>query len=114
MARDPMDTLLAELATWTETRTPRVDTEDAELLLGLLDDHVGVEVPSDLGPGDVEELLLEVYPRKVTVLRPEDAADVIPTVRELLAFLGDTGRVPAKVIKALQREVDQAEPRFLD
>jgi hypothetical protein len=58
--------------------------------------------------------LLEVYPRRVTVLKAADASQVIPTIRDLLAFLGDTERIPAREIRRLEHEVDRIEPRFLD
>jgi hypothetical protein len=35
-------------------------------------------------------------------------------MRDLLAFFDDTGRIPAKEIKRLERELDRIEPRFLD
>jgi len=116
MTEDMIEKVLDEFAAWAErtTRTLGGDGDEAGLLLRLARDHLGVEDPGDLVAIDLEELLLEVYPRKVTVLNAEDAADVIPTVRDLLAFLHDTGRIPAGEIKRLEREVDRIEPRFLD
>lgn len=116
MADDTIDPMLDEMAGWAETSTRELkgNSSEAEMLLQLLRDHLGVDDPSELTKGDLEELLLEVYPRKVTVLRTEDASAVIPTVRDLLAFLEDTGRMSDGALKELRREVDAVEPRFPD
>ena len=37
---------------------PGADAEELRLLLGLLRDHVGVDDPAHLGPGDLRKLLL--------------------------------------------------------
>jgi len=116
MADPTPDIVLDDLTGWARTRpaSPLGDADAAQMLLSLLRDHLGVDNLSGLKPGDLDELLLHVYPRAVTALRPDDVADVIPTVRELLVFLGDTGRVPAKRVKQLDRAVDRIEPRFVD
>src|SRR5258708_28030152 len=80
----------------------------------MLRDHVGVDDPADLGPGDLRELLLAVYPSKVTVLDAEGTADTVPAVRDLLAFLADTGAVAAEAVKRLERELDEIAPHFTD
>ncbi|MGH3448834.1 MAG: hypothetical protein ACRDP4_14535, partial [Nocardioidaceae bacterium] len=68
----------------------------------------------NLRPEDLEELLLGVYPRKVMVQGRDELADVMPTMRDLLALLGDTDRIPPAQITKLQRAVDKIEPRFPD
>src|SRR5258708_5020213 len=80
----------------------------------MLRDHVGVDDPADLGPGDLRELLLVVYPRKVTVLDAEGTADTVPAVRDLLAFLADTGAVAAEAAKRLERELEEIARQFTD
>lgn len=42
-----------------------------------------------------DQLLLTVYPRKVTVLHREDAASAIPALRDLTAYLADTKAITA-------------------
>jgi hypothetical protein len=54
--------------------------------------------------------LLDVYPRKVTVLNREDTADTIPA----LCDLADTGAIASATAHALERELDELEPRFAD
>src|SRR5258708_39022418 len=62
------------------------DAEELRLVLDLLRDHVGVDDPANLGPGDLRELLLLVYPRRVTALDAADAADTVPALVTLLRF----------------------------
>jgi hypothetical protein len=103
---------------WARDAAPKLsgdadaDAEELRLLLGMLRDHVGVEDPADLGPGDLRELLLRVYPRNVTVLDAEDTADTVPALRDLLTFLADTGAVTAKAAERLAHELDEVAPQF--
>jgi hypothetical protein len=120
MAKDPMDAISAEFSRWAAapdrklSGEPAADAAEVDLLLGLLRDHLGLGDPARLKPGDLEELLLDVYPRKVTVFDAEDIQDTIPAVRDLLAFLADTGRLASAAAKKLGRELDQVAPRFAD
>ncbi|HEY5990672.1 MAG TPA: hypothetical protein VIV12_30405, partial [Streptosporangiaceae bacterium] len=120
MASDRVDTTLKGFTRWARAAPqklsgdPDAEAEELRLLLGMLRDHVGVDDPVDLGPGDLRELLLVVYPRKVTVLDAAGIADTVPALRDLLAFLADTGAVAAKTAKRLGRELDEAAPRFAD
>lgn len=116
MASNELDAVLAELTAWAGNRTepPGIDVDEAENLLHLLQDYVGVDDPSDIGPADLHELLLEVYPHNVTVLERDDAAEVLPTMRGLLDFLSDTGRIASGAAAGLRRAVEGIEPEFLD
>jgi len=120
MAKDPTDVILAEFSRWAAapdrelSGEPVADAVEADLLLGLLHDHLGLDDPGRLKPGDLEDLLLNVYPRKVTVFDPADTQDTIPALRDLLAFLADTGRLTDVAARGLGRELDQVTPRFAD
>jgi hypothetical protein len=120
MAKDPSDATLAEFTRWTATTTrkltgdPDTDAVEVKLLLDLMRDHLGLDDPAALGAGDIEELLLHVYPRKVTVLDRADIQDTVPALRNLLAFLTDTRRLPARAARLLERELDIVAPRFTD
>jgi len=120
MAKDPMDAISAEFSRWAATPgrelsgEPAADAAEAELLLGLLRDQLGLDDPARLKPGDLEELLLDVYPRKVTVFDPADVQDTIPALRDLLAFLAGTGRLGDSAARRLGRELDRLAPRFAD
>ena len=118
VASDRVDATLEGFTRWAReapqklSGDPDADAEELRLVLDLLRDHVGVDDPADLGPGDLRELLLLVYPRRVTVLDAEDAADTVPALRDLLAFLADTGAVAPRAAEQLARELDEIAPRF--
>ena len=83
-------------------------------LLDLMRDYLGIDRPADFGKGDLEELLLHIYPRKITVLDSADAEDTTPAVRDFLAYLADSGRMPEGTARTLERELDRIAPRFAD
>jgi hypothetical protein len=120
MAKDAMDKISAEFSRWAAapdrelSGEPAADAAEVELLLGLVRDQLGLDDPARLKPGDLEELLLDVYPRKVTVFDAEDTQDTIPALRDLLAFLADTGRLTGPAARRLGGELDQVGPRFAD
>jgi hypothetical protein len=115
---DRVEATLTDFARWARDASPRLsgdpgaDAQELRLLLGMLRDHVGVGDPADLGPGDLRELLLRVYPREVTALDAKDSADTVPALRDLLTFLSGTGAVAAKTAKRLARELDEVAPQF--
>ena len=118
MAKDPMDKITAEFSRWAAapdrelSGEPEADAAEVELLLGLVRDQLGLDDPARLKPGHLEELLLDVYPRKVTVFDAEDTRDTVPALRDLLAFLADTGRLTGAAARRLGGELDQVAPRF--
>ncbi len=117
MAKDPFDVALAGFRRWMTTKPggdPEVAAGEMRSLLDLMRDYLGIDRPADLGEGDLEELLLRVYPRKVTVLDRADAEDTIPAVRDFLAYLAERGEMPASKARALARELDRIAPRFTD
>lgn len=118
VARDPVNATLRGFTRWAGKAPrmlrgdPDVDVSELRLLLGLMRDHLGIDDPARLQPGDIEELLLRVYPRKVTVLDAEGTKDTISAVRDLLAFLTDTGTAPGEAGERLARELDKVAPQF--
>jgi hypothetical protein len=48
------------------------------------------------------------------VLDPADTADTIPALRDLIAYLADTGAIPPATAQALEWELDEIEPDFAD
>jgi hypothetical protein len=93
---------------------PEAVAEELRLLLGLMRDHVGVDDPADLGPGDLSELLLLAYPRGVTSLDAGGTAGTVPALRDLLAFLAGTGALAPMAANRLGRELDEVAPSFAD
>jgi hypothetical protein len=120
MAKDSFGTALAGFRRWTKTTgqklsgDPGADVDELTTLLDLMRDYLDIERPADLGPGDLEELLLRVYPRRITVLDRADTGDTIPAVRDFLAYLDESGGMAEGATRELERELDGIVPRFAD
>jgi hypothetical protein len=120
MAKDPFTAALAGFRQWTKTTSqklsgdPGADADELRTLLDLMRDYLGIERPADLGQGDLEEVLLRVYPRKVTVFDRADTDDTIPAVRDFLAYLAESGGTTEAAARALKLELDRIAPRFAD
>jgi hypothetical protein len=117
MTKDPFGAALADFERWTATTKRKLSTNpvgEVETLLDLMRDYLDVERPADLTEGDLRELLLRIYPRKITVLDPADTEDTVPAVRDFLAYLAERGEMPAATARALERELDEIAPRFTD
>jgi hypothetical protein len=120
MTKDPFRAALDGFEQWTAA-TKRKLSADPETVIGevgtlldLMRDYLDVERPADLGPGDLRELLLQIYPRKMTVFDADDTEDTIPAVRDFLAYLADRGEMPEGTARALERELDEVAPRFTE
>jgi hypothetical protein len=120
MAKDGFDAALAGFRQWTKTTErklsddPGAVADEMQTLLDLMRDYLGIDRPADLGQGALEELLLRIYPRKITVLDPEDTENTIPAIRDFLAYLAERGEMPQGRARALERELDRIAPRFTD
>jgi hypothetical protein len=117
MAKDPFDAALAGFQRWARTTKRRLSADpvgEVETLLDLMRDYLDIEGPGELGEGDLKELLLWIYPRKVTVLEAADTGNTIPAVRDFLAYLAERGEIQQDTAHALERELDGIAPRFTD
>jgi hypothetical protein len=117
MTDDPFDAALAGFELWTATTKRKLSADpvgEVETLLDLMRDYLDVERPADLGEGDLRELLLRIYPRKITVLDPASTEDTIPAVRDFLAYLTERGEMPDGTARALERELNEIAPRFTE
>jgi hypothetical protein len=117
MTADPFDAALTGFERWTATTKRKLSADpvgELETLLALMRDYLDVEGPADLGAGDLKELLLSIYPRKITVLDPAGIEDTVPGVRDFLAYLTESGEIPEGTARALERELDEIAPRFTE
>ncbi|MBB5153733.1 hypothetical protein [Saccharopolyspora phatthalungensis] len=114
MERDPVESLLPELAEWAKKQEQPVqgNTDEAAMLLRLLNEHVGIANLGKLRPQHLNELLLEQYPRRTTMEANDHVSTVLTTIRELLDFAADTGRLSVEQVDELQEEIDAIEPWF--
>jgi hypothetical protein len=117
MAKDPFGAALAGFERWTTTTERKLSADpvgEVETLLDLMRDYLDLEGPAELGEGDLTELLLRIYPRKVTVFDPADTENTIPAVRDFLAYLAERGQIRQDAARALERELDGIASRFTD
>ena len=120
MAGNAFDRTLAGFRRWAGTPDRKLhgdlerDADELGTLFGLMPDYLGIDSPAELTAGRLYELLMHVYPRKVTVLNREDTADTVPAVRDLAAYLADTKAITPAAAAALERELDKIEPGFGD
>ena len=120
MAGDAFEETLAGFRRWAGTTErklsgdPEEDAAELYTVFGLMPDYLGIDDPSRLTAGILNELLLDVYPRKVTVLDRKDIASTIPALRDLTSYLADTGAITAATARAMDRELDEIEPEFAD
>ena len=89
MAMDPFFAALADFRQWADTTQrklagdPAADAGELLTLFDLMEADLGMERPGDLGEGDLEELLLRIYPREIIVANRADTGDTVPGVRAL-------------------------------
>jgi hypothetical protein len=120
MAGDAFKETLAGFRDWAGTTERELSGSPEEVAaelytaFDLMPDYLGIDSPSRLTAGLLNDLLLDVYPRKVTVLDPKDAASTIPAMRDLISYLADTGKISAATAGAMGRELDEIEPGFAD
>jgi hypothetical protein len=117
MTKDPFGAALAGFERWTATTERKLSADpvrEVETLLDLMRDYLDIDRPADLGEGDLKELLLSIYPRKMTVFDAADTEDTVPAVRDFLAYLAERGEIPEGTARALERELDEIAPRFTD
>ncbi len=117
MTTDPFDAALAGFQLWTATTKRKLSADpvgEVETLLDLMRDYLGIDRPADLSEGDLRELLLSIYPRKITVFDAADTEDTVPAVRDFLAYLTERGEISEGTVRTLERELDEIAPRFAE
>jgi hypothetical protein len=90
-----------------------VDPRGARLLLDLMRDDLRLAGPGGLTPELLRRLLLEVFPETV-VAGADEVPDILATAHRLVAFLGESGAVPAARAAELAAELDALAPRFAE
>ncbi|HEX2132603.1 MAG TPA: hypothetical protein VHH15_13695 [Actinophytocola sp.] len=114
MTEDATAVIVDEYVRWVDRKPAGLlGNEDDALELLWLTTYV-VDEPGELRAGDLDELLLRVYPSEMVVHDRDQVTGVVPSARDLLVFLGDTGRLEPAVSTRLSAELDEIEPVFLD
>ncbi|MBX6384147.1 MAG: hypothetical protein IRZ07_14450 [Microbispora sp.] len=99
------------LRAWGRERNVEVDVDEVRLLCDYASDYLEVNELGDFRPGTFEELLLEIYPRKV-IAPPESAPETIAAARTLVDFLLDTGEIGSKTADRMRETIDRIEPEM--
>lgn len=79
--------------------------------------HKGGVVPASADPDDVKRLLEEKYLKRVELIDPDKASDADskePTVKEILAEVGDDKDKAAEALKAEQAKGDKARSSLVE
>ncbi|ALG06436.1 hypothetical protein [Kibdelosporangium phytohabitans] len=108
MAVDAIESKLDEIQQWAADRP--VDRDELRLALELARDHLGHATPGAFVAGDIDELLLEIYPSRVLIPSEADAVHVVEAVRDLVSFLGETTESPSELLT----ELEDAVPEFFE
>ncbi|GGO02884.1 hypothetical protein GCM10010116_05650 [Microbispora rosea subsp. aerata] len=99
------------LRAWGRERDVEVDVDEVRLLCDYASDYLEVNELGDFRPGTFEELLLEIYPRKV-IAPPESAPETVAAARTLVEFLLDTGEIGSETAAAMRETIDRIEPEM--
>ncbi|GLW21070.1 hypothetical protein DI270_024910 [Microbispora triticiradicis] len=99
------------LRAWGRERNVEVDVDEVRLLCDYASDYLEVNELGDFRPGTFEELLLEIYPRKV-IAPPESAPETVAAARTLVEFLLDTGEIGGKTAARMRATIDEIEPEM--
>ncbi|GLW97255.1 hypothetical protein [Microtetraspora sp. NBRC 16547] len=99
------------LRAWGREKGVEVDVDEVRLLCDYASDYLDVNELGDFRPGTFEELLLEIYPRKV-IAPPESAGETVAAAHTLVEFLVDTGEIGAKTATRMRTALDEIEPEM--
>ncbi|MEW9527965.1 hypothetical protein [Microbispora sp. NPDC049125] len=99
------------LRAWGREKDVEVDVDEVRLLCDYASDYLEVNELGDFRPGTFEELLLEIYPRKV-IAPPESAAETVAAARTLVGFLLDTGEIGSKTAARMLATIEEIEPEM--
>jgi hypothetical protein len=99
------------LRAWGHEKGVEVDVDEVRLLCDYASDYLEVNELGDFRAGTFEELLLEIYPRKV-IAPPESAPETVAAARTLVEFLLDTGEIGTKTAARMRTTIDAIEPEM--
>lgn len=85
--------------------------DEVRLLCDYASDYLNVNELGDFTPVAFEELLLNIYPRKV-IAPPESAPETIAAARTLVDFLLSTEEIGGKMAVRMRNVLDRIEPEM--
>ncbi|WP_214108179.1 hypothetical protein [Acrocarpospora catenulata] len=99
------------LRAWGKEKGVELDVDEVRLLCDYASDYLEVNELGDFRPATFEELLLEIYPRKV-IAPPETAPETVAAARTLVEFLVDTGEIATKAAARMRATLDRIGPEM--
>ncbi|GAA3116730.1 hypothetical protein [Streptosporangium carneum] len=85
--------------------------DEVRLLCDYASDYLDVNELGDFTPVTFEELLLNIYPRKV-IAPPESASETVAAARTLVDFLLSTEEIGGKMAARMRTVLDRIEPEM--
>ncbi|WP_214413646.1 hypothetical protein [Sphaerisporangium fuscum] len=102
---------IEEIRAWGRSKNVAVDVDEIRLLCDYASDYLDVGELSDFTPGTFEQLLLDIYPRKV-IAPPESAAETVAAARTLVEFLLESGEIGTKMADRMRVKIDEIAPEM--
>ncbi|MFS1302496.1 hypothetical protein [Streptosporangium longisporum] len=106
-----MNRAVDDLRAWGRAHGLDVDVDEVRLLCDYASDYLDVNELGDFTPVAFEELLLNIYPRKV-IAPPESAAETVAAARTLVDFLLATEEIGGKMAVRMRTVLDRIEPEM--
>ncbi|MGV9777107.1 hypothetical protein [Streptosporangium sp. NPDC003464] len=106
-----MNRAVDDLRAWGRARGLDVDVDEVRLLCDYASDYLNVNELGDFTPVTFEELLLDIYPRKV-IAPPESAPETVAAARTLVDFLLATEEIGGKMAVRMRVVLDRIEPEM--
>ncbi|MER5423723.1 hypothetical protein [Streptosporangium roseum] len=100
-----------DLRAWGRACGLDVDVDEVRLLCDYASDYLDVNELGDFTPVTFEELLLNIYPRKV-IAPPESAPETVAAARTLVDFLLATEEIGGKMAARMRVLLDRIEPEM--
>lgn len=100
-----------DLRAWGRAYGLDVDVDEVRLLCDYASDYLDVNELGDFTPVTFEELLLNIYPRKV-IAPPESAPETVAAARTLVDFLLATEEIGGKMAVRMRVVLDRIEPEM--
>ncbi|MEO3812442.1 hypothetical protein ABGB17_25870 [Sphaerisporangium sp. B11E5] len=102
---------IEEIRAWGRLKDIEVDVEEIRLLCDYASDYLGIGELADFTPVTFEQLLLDIYPRKV-ITPPESAEQTVAAARTLVDFLLDSGEIGTKMAGRMRERINEIAPEM--
>ncbi|GII76789.1 hypothetical protein Sru01_17710 [Sphaerisporangium rufum] len=102
---------IEEIRAWGRSNGISVDIDEVRLLCDYASDYLNVGELADFTPETFEQLLLDIYPRKV-ITPPESAPETVAAARTLVDYLLDSGEIGTKMAGRMRARIDRIAPEM--